>query len=249
MNVTDIKLELEEQLLLKIKSIPADQIIIPTIPIAIYLQEAENLAVWAFDDLDSLSKVGISSAHIEDLKDRIEVCRTFQTEWLKLKKIKPKEQKLWEDTRQQAIEMRGGLIPIYRYAFRNDNPALKDLKSINKKNRTAELVSTLINLCRIGNTYSELLEKISFDFNQLETTKELAYKLQDQRSVYVAITPERDKIKSLRDQSYTYLKHLLDEIKNAGKFVFADNKERLQGYHFMYYKAKKALVKEKDSSI
>ena len=244
MNVTDLKLELVEEVLQNIQSVPREEIIVPTIPIAIYLQEAENLASWAADDLDQLSKVSINSTHIEDLKDRIEACRIFQTKWLNLKKIKPKEQKLWEDSRQQAIRIRDRFIPIYRYAFRNENSAIKDLKSINKKNKTADLVATLLYLCRIGNTYSELLEMVSFDFKQLEAAKELAYKLKNQRAVYVTSIPQRDKIKTLRDQSYTYLKLLADEIREAGKFVFANKKERLQGYRIAYFSKKRTSQKE-----
>lgn len=245
--VTEITIDIREDLLNTIQSISRDNIITPTVPIAIYLQEAENLAVWANDDLDQLSKVGISSAHIEDLKERIEACRIFQTEWIKLKNIKPTEQKLWEESRKLAIELRGELIFTYKYAFKDDKTALKEVKKIKKQNKTANLVATLHNLYRIGNKYPELLEKISFDFNQLKDLSQLAYKLKNQRSEFVAITPDKEKFKHLRNQSYTYLKHLIDEIKDAGKYVFAKNKERLQGYHSRYYKDKKALLHNKQA--
>lgn len=240
--VTEIANNIQKDLLDKIESIPDKQIITPTIPIAIYLQEAENLAAWAMDDIDQLSKVGITSTQIEDVKERIEACRLLQTEWMKLKKIKPEKQALLEKSKQLAIEMRHELIFIYKYAFRNEEQALKDLKQIRKKNKTANLIRTLANLIRIGNTYPELLKKISFDFNQLDDARKLAYKLREQHSMFVASTPDKVKVKSLRDQSYTYLKLLLDEIKNAGKYVFAKNKERLPGYYSMYYKNKKALI-------
>ncbi|PKQ60463.1 hypothetical protein BZG02_19090 [Labilibaculum filiforme] len=236
------------QLLTNIQNIALKDIITPTIPIAIYLQEIENIAVWATDDLTALNKVGITANHIKDLKDRINACRSFQTEWLKLKNIKPTKQKECEELRHVASKQRDELVFIYRYAFRNNIAALKEIKAINKKNTTAELVATLANLIRIGRTYPELLEKISFDFTQLDKGKELGYKLQGQHSDFVTTTPEKDKIKYLRDKSYTHLKHLADDIKNAGKFVFAKNKERLKGYEIAYYKKKKAYLKENVNS-
>ncbi|WP_421919251.1 hypothetical protein [Marinifilum sp.] len=240
--MSEITIKIQEELLEKIKSISKKQIITPTIPIAIYLQEAENLAVWAKDDMDQLSKVGITSTQIEDVKERIEACRLLQTEWMKLKKIKPEKQALLEENKQLAIEMRHELIFIYKYAFRNEEQALKVLKQVKKKNKTADLVATMFDLIRIGNTHTKLLEKISFEFNQLDDANKLAFKLQKQHSIFVASTPDKVKVKFLRDQSYTYLKLLLDEIKNAGKYVFAKNKERLSGYHSMYYKNKKSLI-------
>jgi len=167
----------------------------------------------------------------------------FKQNGLNWKKIKPTEQKDWEETRQAATKQRDELIFIYLYAFRKNTTALKEVKAINKKNTTAELVGTLANLIRIGKTYSELLEKIAFDFSQLDKGKELGYKLQDQRADFMATTPEKDKIKVLRDQAYTYLKLLADEIRNAGKFLFTKDQERLKGYEIAYYKKKKAHLK------
>ncbi len=231
------------QLLTKIQNITLKDIILPTIPIDIYLQEIENLAVWAIDDLSVMNNVGINIEHIEDLKERIDTCRILQTEWLKLKKIKPDIQKEWEKVKLAAITTRNELIFTYKYALRNNDRALNEVKQLNKKNTAAELVSTLNDLCRIGKKYCDLLESTSFDFSQLDTSKNLGIKVKITHSEYIADTPEKDKIKSLRDRSYTYLKLLADEIKAAGKFIFVKNTERLKGYEIAYYKKKKAHLK------
>ena len=163
--------------------------------------------------------------------------------------IKPTVQKEWQEVKLEAMATRNTLIFTYRYAFRNNDRALNEVKNLNKKNTAIELVATLINLCRIGKKYRDLLENISFDFSQLETTEKLAKKTQLTHSEYIADTPEKDKIKILRDQSYTYLKHSADEIKSAGKFIFSKNKARLEGYEIAYYKKKKAHLKTNDDTI
>lgn len=210
---------------------------------AIYIQEMENLAVWATDDLIALEKVGITNSHIEDLKERIDACRILQTEWLRLKKIKPGMQKEWEQLKRKAMATRDELIFTYKYAFRNNDSLLKELKKISKKNVAAELVGDITSLCRIGNSHPDLLQNISFDENQIQEASSLAREVKDGHSYFIADTPDKDRIKTLRDQSYTHLKQLADEIKGAGKFVFAKNKERLQGYEIAYFKKKKAYVK------
>lgn len=230
-------------LLSNIQKITLKNIIPPTIPIAIYLQEIENLAVWATDDLMTLEKVGIKIDQIEDLKQRIDACRILQTEWLRLKKVKPDMQKEWEQTKRKAIATRDELMFTYKYAFRNNNTLLKELKKINKKNIASELVGDISTLCRIGNSHLDLLQKISFDPHQIQEASLLAREVQDEYSYFIVDTPDKDRIKTLRDKSYTYLKQLADEIKGAGKFVFTKNKERLQGYQIAYYKMKKTHLK------
>lgn len=237
-------LNIRPQLHSNIQNIDLNNIIAPTVPIAIYLQESENLVVWASDDVNELKKVGITSAHINDLKERIDACRSLQTEWLKLKKIKPSTQKNWEKVQRSAISIRKELLLKYKYAFRNNEHALHEIKKLSRKNTAAQLVATLASLYRIGSKYHDLLENISFDFSQLKTIEKLADEVRETSSEYRVSFPEKDKIKTLRDKSYTYLKHLADEIKNAGKFVFAKNNERLKGYEIAYFKKKKAHFKE-----
>jgi len=40
----------------------------------------------------------------------------------------------------------------------------------------------------------------------------------------------------LRDQTYTYLKEAVDEIRDCGKYVFHDNKNRIKGYTSAHYR-------------
>ena len=41
---------------------------------------------------------------------------------------------------------------------------------------------------------------------------------------------------AVRNKSYTYLKQAIDEIREAGKYVFWKDKQRLKGYHIQYFK-------------
>ena len=44
----------------------------------------------------------------------------------------------------------------------------------------------------------------------------------------------------IRDLAYTHLKEAVDEIRDAGQYVFWDNEARLEGYYGKYFQAANA---------
>jgi hypothetical protein len=51
-------------------------------------------------------------------------------------------------------------------------------------------------------------------------------------------------LKIIRDKAYTHLKMLVDEVREAGKYVFRNNKNRLKGYSSSYWKKRNRSKKE-----
>ena len=51
------------------------------IPIPVYIQEAENLYVWALDDKDALTRAGLSWEPVEDLPVRIGALKEAEAVW------------------------------------------------------------------------------------------------------------------------------------------------------------------------
>lgn len=242
--VTAITNNIREELLDKIQSISDEQIIVPTIPIAIYLQEAENLAVWAKDDIDQLSKVGINISHIEDVKERIEACRVLQTEWINIKNCTSDAKIKWQKECKGGYALHKEILHDFNFAFRNHEDLIKLIKRIKLDHGFASLVQNLANLEKIGESNKQLLEKIHFNFNKLDKALHLSEILFFLRNNYKSSEENKHKQKVLRDKSYTYLKLLLDEVRLSGKYVFSGNKERLQGYKVNYFIQKRASQKE-----
>ncbi|MDQ2179169.1 hypothetical protein [Marinifilum sp. D714] len=242
--MTEIANNIQKDLLDKIESIPDKQIITPTIPIAIYLQESENLAAWAMDDLDQLSKVGINITHIEDLKERIEACRLLQTEWMNIKSCTSDAKIKWQKDSEAGYALHKEILHDFNFAFRNDKNLTGIVKRIKLSHGYASLVQNLATFAQIGENNKELLEQIHFNFNKLEQALHLSETLFYVRNGYRSSKDKKHKQKVLRDKSYTYLKLLLDEIRLSGKYVFSNNKERLQGYKVNYFIQKRASQKE-----
>ncbi|WP_165835902.1 hypothetical protein [Marinifilum breve] len=242
--MTEIANNIQKDLLDKIESIPEKQIITPTIPIAIYLQESENLAAWAMDDLDQLSKVGINITHIEDVKERIEACRLLQTEWMNIKNCTSDAKIKWQKDSEAGYALHKEILHDFNFAYRDDKRQMKIIKRLKLKRGISSLVENLGVFAEIGRHEKEPLEKIHFNFDKLEKARQLSYSLHDIHNDYTSSTEKKHKQKVLRDKSYTYLKLLLDEIRLSGKYVFSGNKERLQGYKVNYFIQKRASQKE-----
>jgi hypothetical protein len=242
--VTEITNNIQEELTNKIQSISDKQIIVPTIPIAIYLQEAENLAAWAKDDIDQLSKVGINITHIEDVKERIEACRVLQTEWNNIKNCTSDAKIKWQKESEIGYALHKEILIDFNFAYRNDKRQMKIIKRLKLKRGLPSLVENLGVFAEIGRHEKEPLEKIHFNFDKLEQAYQLSNTLYDINLDYKSSEENKHKQKVLRDKSYTYLKLLLDEIRLSGKYVFSGNKERLQGYKVNYFIQKRASQKE-----
>ncbi|RUT79840.1 hypothetical protein [Ancylomarina longa] len=240
MNITS--LNIPAGILNGIKAIETKKIIEPTIPIGIYLQEAENLVLWSTDDLNELAKVGITLQHISELRTRIDICRKVQTQWIHYKETQSEIEKRYKSKLEQAKHVRREIHHAFTFAFRNDSQLQALLKKSKQSNSLAHIVQDLSDLHAIGEHNKDLLEKISFNFDLLNKTKNLSGKLGSLAADYHGSINQRKENKGFRDKTYTYLKHLVDEIRDAGKFVFKKDKNRLPGYLIGYYSKKKAIL-------
>jgi len=66
-----------------ITAIAAEEVKSPTIPIDVYLQEAENLYHWSQDDQAQLTGAGLDWTLVEDLPTRAGALREAQSLWFK----------------------------------------------------------------------------------------------------------------------------------------------------------------------
>ena len=228
------------KLLDTIQAIPKDQIIATSIPIDIFLQEAENLALWSCDDIDQLSTVGVTHKVIDDLKLRINACREAQTHWIKIKKITPDVQKQWKEQADIGWALQDELIRYFHFAFRHDKALMETLKRYKRENVLVNMFMNLVSLAQLGNKNKELLLSVNMDLEKLTTAEQLAQELRELWSLSKLSRTDKHNHKILRDKAYTYLKQLVDEIRSCGKFLFHDNPERLQGYKVDYFIQKRA---------
>jgi len=227
-----------------IRAIKTGQIKQPKhIPVGLYAQEAENLYLWCREDKDLLVARGLSWDIVSDLPARIGALMEAESLWNKQRRSKDENAKAWEEMSAAAYELRKNLLHEFRFAFRHDNDLLKATRYMGKSSGHAGMIQTLNDLSVLGKGYPQLLAQINFDMSLLDRAAETSSNAGHLLAVVTGDRAACDESKIIRDQAFTYLKTVVDEIYRFGRLVFWQDKERIQGYRsdYLYRKRIKKL--------
>jgi hypothetical protein len=206
-----------------IQSIPDEEVQTPAIPVDVLLQEAENLHHWSLDDFDALKVVGISMVKINDLPVRAGACREAQSIWNKDYRSQQEAQKEWAKQAPEAYAFRNDLLASFRFAFRKDDGLLSRVSAIADGSGHADLIQDLNDIAVLGRENPDPLTTIGFDLTQLDLAATRADELANLLAEANGDKADPNYSKTIRDKAYTHLKELVDEIREAGKYVLRNN--------------------------
>ncbi len=224
-NVDDYNAKLDE-----LKAIPDSQAQPPAMPVDAFLQEAENLNKWALDDQKELKTVGVTVEKINDLPVRAGALREVQSLWNKDYRSQEEAQRQWAVSAPLAYELRNELLHGFRFAYRMDETLLGRVAAIAEGNSHADMIQDLNDLAVLGRANLAPLKAIAFDTKKLDTAATQADEMADLLARANGDRAEQSEYKLLRDKAYTHLKELVDTVREAGKYVFWKNPQRLKGY-------------------
>ncbi|HZK94731.1 MAG TPA: hypothetical protein VFC67_11030 [Prolixibacteraceae bacterium] len=237
------------ELLDEIQAIVPEKTIIPTMPVDVFVQEAEDLYHWCQDDKPALIRAGLDWMNVEQLPVRAGACRESQSRWNKERNTRQKDEQAWKEQSPLAFELRDRLLHSYRYAFRNDEGLLSRVEDIATGDSNADMVQDLNDLSVLGKANLDLLAAIGFDAALLD---EAALTSDLMGDLLGATNGERKKDSEamlIRDKAFTHLKAPMDEIRNCGKYVFWKNPDRLEGYVSAYFKRKNIQTEKVESKV
>jgi hypothetical protein len=92
------------------------------------------------------------------------------------------------------------------------------------------MVKYLNDLVVLDNAHTDLLSAIGLDLTKLENAAALS---DEMRQLLANVNEAKiggNDIKYLRDQAYTCLKQLVDDIRKCGKYAFRKDSKRIQEY-------------------
>ncbi|QGY46585.1 hypothetical protein GM418_23865 [Maribellus comscasis] len=221
-----------------LKAIPNEQVQTPTLPVDVFLQEAENLYHWCLADKEKLVITGISEEQINDLPVRAGALREAQSLWFKQRYSQEEAQRDWGELSPLAYDLRDELLHVFRFAYRNDAAILNRVAEVAEGSGHADMLQDLNNLAVLGRENANALSAIGFDMTKLDKAATMADEMADLLATANGDKAEQNEAKVLRDQAYTHLKELVDEIREAGKYLFWRNATRLKGYSSKFWKRK-----------
>ncbi len=212
---------------------PADTKI-PNMPVDVYLQEASDLQEWSKKDQPQLVKVGVDPTYFDILEARIGALRHAQSVWNKDQYTKEEAQQEWDELSPKAYDLKNELEHAFRFAFRKRPDLLNKVQGIEEGTSNADLVQDLSDLATLGKANITLLTAINLDEAKLDKAASEASDLSILLAKANGERKEDSSPKITRDKAYTYLKEAVDEIYEAGKYLFWKDKAKLKGYYSRY---------------
>ena len=214
------------------------------LPVAILLQEAENLYHWCKEDKDQLINAGLDWNLAEDIPARVDLLQEVEAKWFSIKRTKNKKKKDFQNGMTQVRELHAGLLRDFRFAFHNDKDLLKKLSRLSGYKPHDEILMELRVLAGIGKQNISLLEAINFDTSQLETAEKLSKDTSYKMSAH-DVDIQKGVFKDQHKKACLYLKDAVALVRRCGQYVFHGNKERLVGYRSEYRYLHKGKRKKK----
>jgi len=229
-----------------IKAIPEDKIISPrSIPVNVYIQEAENVYHWCQDDKDALVATGLDWKIVEDIPVRSGALAEAESIWVMERFGQEEAQTKWKQDAPPAYNLRNLILHHFRYAYRKDDALLGRVNAIADGSGHADMIQDLNDLSVLGKANPEPLTKINFDMNLLEQAAKISSDLTDLWAMATGDRMEYSEKKKIRDQAYTHLKEAVDELRECGQYVFWHNDARIKMYRSLYMQRVKNKLEKK----
>jgi len=218
----------------EVEKISKQEVILPNMPVKVYINEAEHLYRSATRDRKELEAASLDTVTIEELKVRTGVCRVAQSLLVSERNLKEDAQKEWDEKSPIAYELKGQLTHDCDFAFRKEPALLKRLNEIREGDGHADMIQDLSDLSVLCEKNWSYLEAINVPRKRVQQAGDMA----DEMGGLLAMANREDGAdaiaKEFRDKAYTYLKVVVDEVRDFGKYVFWKDKEKLKDYSSQY---------------
>lgn len=224
------------KLLPALEAIPTEEIMIPNIPVDVYLQEAHDLQAWISDDHGKLKKAGLDPMLITELPVRAGALRHAQSNWMKEQYSQEEAEREWNEKSPAIYELKNNLEASFRFAFRRRSDLLSKVQVIEDGYGHADMIQDLSDLAVLGKANTNLLQAIGMNLKELEVAETQSSEMATLLGRANGDKFDDSKSKVMRDRAYTHLKRLVDEIRVTGKYVFRKDKEKLRGFSSAYFR-------------
>jgi len=220
-----------------IESIPDDEIVTPTMPVADVIGEAEELLKNAAADRDVLIKSGLDAALIDSLSDRIAAYAKAEANHNAVAFAKSEARKEWEKLKPEADDIKQTLIHSLRFVFKrnNMNAELKSVAEISKGKGYRDLVMDLMELHTLAEKYTDMLAKVGVDNKVINDANVMFGKLRKLLGDINTQPKDVAAAKKTAQKAYTYLWQAVDEIREVGQFAFWKDEKKADLYRSDFY--------------
>lgn len=231
----------------RIDSIPCEKILEPNISIAVYLQEAYNIYLYAQADKKMLCSRGLDWAVVEELPRRIDYLREAEGRCYVVRYSETPSEKACRELFAKTDEARRQLLVDLEYAAGIDGEQAL-VRNIKHGNSKADYIQDLSDMRVAAEARRDRLDEIGADpklveiiGNAVKPLSVLVAQCEVERSSAKRVTRDRDK-------AYTFLVVAVEAIRRAAHLAFWNDRKRLRGYASEYFrKSTRKRRKEKSA--
>ena len=208
----------------------------PHMPVGIFLQEAEDLHLWATADKAALTAVGMDWSLVEKLPQWIDTARWAQSQWNSARLTEEDAQTEYSARSSEAYELHDQLLHAMLFAYRKHPNLMATIRAISKGTGDADMFQDLSDLAAHGKNNPEPLTAINLDMTLLDKAATLSDSLATLLAAAHSESAMDKQFKLNRDKSYTLAKRAVDEIREYGRYVFRRDPARRVGYASDYHR-------------
>ncbi|MEM9458517.1 MAG: hypothetical protein AAGF11_30345 [Myxococcota bacterium] len=221
-----------EQLHTVLRAIPGDQLRVPSMSMAVALQEAHDLHARLLQDdtWNRLLAIGVEPDLLDQLVQALAAMKQAQSQWILVARERGKPKALRE-RRAAGLRLRTELLAACRWNLRGQPQLGTMLDHVIKGQGTPDLVQDLHDLATIIEHHRTAFDRDeSFDApQQAEAAHALAHAIATGEGRAWADQEPAD-LKRLRDQAYTHLARLVTHLREAGRYAFRNEPQRAAGF-------------------
>ena len=231
-----------------IEAVDPKEVKYPSIPIGIYLQEAEDLFAWASDDRTVLEERGLDPGIIDQLPGLTGAARYAQSLWNSSRFSREDAQRQFALLAPDAYDLKARIIHDMLFAYRKHDDVKGRVQEIADGTGDADMIQDLSDLSVHGKNNPEPLAAINFDMALLDEAASKSDELGALLGVARGESATDGEVKAMRDKSYTLLKMSVDEIREYGQFVFWRDENRAVGYASAYNRSQRRSSSRKNEA-
>ena len=216
-------------------ALPEKEVLVPHIPIGVFLQEAYNIYRMAKQDSERLIAAGIDWRIVEAVPDRISFLREVEMEVWMGRYSDTTEERNYAEMRKRADRVVRTLIRDCMFIFSDNEEMMTGFEKLKRFREKPDNGAREIALYQTINN-EECRARLASVGSDPALIEELELVKDKLRIMYSEATMSRINNRPPRNRAYTLLAVSIGEIRRYARFALDGETKRLKGYASEYFR-------------
>jgi hypothetical protein len=230
----------------KILAVSNDNLAKLNLPIEEAMQEGRRVEALVGKYSSELSRSDINPKYLETISVRAGAFAYTVATMDSSVKVGQDHYEKYQELKKEGYTVRKRINSDFRYVFRKDQTVLDTLDVIGEGKGDFDMIRDLLSLYKLSCDYRTRIQSANVDLTIIDSTDRI-YKELFNLTAQLDIDPKKvEESKQLCMKAWTYLWEAMDEIYQAGRFVFFTQPE-IEELFYIDYLQQMAKTRAKDN--